>query len=148
MSDQCVWSIGGTLSEYTRSYRVETCPIFASTTIRCRRLPPTNYVTERFAFPIGLTESTRILGKLGSRSGLGLYLSRDFVVFFVEVVPSRSYRFLPLTRYYVIPSHIPISHSPAGNISYTGCEITEVMFDVETSMITLIVSVRRIFTVS
>jgi len=74
--------------------------------------------------PIGLTHFTRILGILGSRSGLGLLFSRKFVVFFVEVVRSKSYRFLPHTRYFVIPSHTPISHSPALNFSYTGCEIT------------------------
>ena len=87
--------------------------------------------------PTGLTQSTRILGILGSLSSLGLYFSRDFVVFFVEVVRNRSYRFLPHTRYFVIPSHTPISHSPAGNISYAGCEITAARFDANTSMVTL-----------
>jgi len=53
-----------------------------------------------------------------------------FCRYFVEVVGSISYRFPPHTRYFVIPSHTPISHSPALNISYTDCEITAVRFDI------------------
>jgi hypothetical protein len=161
MTDKCMWSIVGTcwngigrylklsprnLPHHRFHHRYHLDQMATTAYELC--VGASCCLVEFSCLPIGLTQSTRILGILGSLSSLELCFLRDFIVFFVEVVRNRSYRFLPHTRYFVIPGHTPISHSPAGTIRYTGSEITAARFDADSSMVTLIVSVRRIFTLS